>query len=220
MANTIASAALHLKTELELNQQLTREFLATGVSMFDDVAGGIPRGAMTEIYGPASSGKTSFLHTFITTATLQGEFCALVDAANSFDPHSCARADLRRLLWVRCTDAVQALKSCDLLVHSGGWGVIILDLGDIPPPTVRRLPISYWYRFRRSVENTPTAFLVIESEPFVKNCAAMTVEIPGGRSVWSGRHRDFKLLRGVNVRVAPRKPVGAQTCAFEAKALA
>ena len=214
------SVARYLKTELELNQQLAREALQTGVRAFDIAAGGLPRGAVTEVYGPVSSGKTSFLHAFLTTSTLNGEFCALVDAANSFEPHASARADLQRLLWVRCSDCIQALKSADLLVHSGGWGVIVLDLGDIPPQTLRRLPISYWYRFRRAVENTSTVFLVIESEPFVKNCAAMALEFPAANAVWSGRHKEFQLLHGAGVRLVPRKPMRAESCTFEAKVLA
>jgi hypothetical protein len=214
MANIIAGAERLLKSEAELNQQLTYEYLPTGLPV------SIPRGTITEIYGAASSGKTSFLHTFLTTATLNGEFCALVDAANNFHPHGCETGDLTRLLWVRCTDAIQALKCADLLVHSGGWGIIVLDLGGIPPQFVQKLPISYWYRFRRAVENTPTAFVVIESEPFVKNCAAMILEMSALKPVWSGRHKDFRLLRGIDVRVAPRKPVRSQSCEFQAKALA
>jgi hypothetical protein len=182
----------------------------------------VPRGAITEIYGPATSGKTSFLHTFLGMATLQGEFCALVDATNSFDPIAAAslNSDPTRLLWVRCINAVQALKSADLLVHSGGWGVIVLDLDDISPQTVQKLPISYWYRFRRAVENTPTAFIVLEKEPFVKNCAAMMLEIPSAKPVWSGRHKDFKLLSGIDVHIAQRKPIRSHNRDFRARALA
>jgi hypothetical protein len=210
MANMPASVARFLKTEAELNQQVDREYLPTGL----DVS--VPRGALTEVYGPATSGKTSFLHTFLAAATLQGEFCALVDAANAFDPHACANADLTRLLWVRCEDAMQALKCADLLVHSGGWGVLVLDLGDTPAQIMRRLPISYWYRFRLAVENTPTAFLILEQEPYVKNCAAMALEMPTAKPIWSGR----SLLDGLKVRIAARKPVHSHSYNFQAKALA
>jgi RecA/RadA recombinase len=78
MANISANIARYIKSEADLNQQLTRELLPTGVSAFDMLSGGLPRGALTEIYGPPSSGKTSLLHTFISTATLSGEFCALL----------------------------------------------------------------------------------------------------------------------------------------------
>lgn len=209
-----------LLTQAELAQQLSREYLNTGLNLYDRTAGGIPRGAVTEIYGPPTSGKTTFVQTFLANATRQGEFCALVDASNNFDPASAcaAGADLSRLLWVRCRDAVQALKSADLLIHSGGWGVVILDLGNIAPQIVRGLPISYWYRFRRAVENTPTAFLVLEREPYVKNCAVMAIEMQPAKTLWSGTHPDFRLLRGVNAHITPRKPVRSQKLCMRASA--
>jgi hypothetical protein len=214
-----AAIARYLKSEVELNQKLDRDYITTGISSLDASTGGLPRGAITEIYGPATSGKTSLLHTFLGQATLNGEYCALIDVANTFDPHG-VDGDLTRLLWVRCVDAVQALKSVDLLVHSGGWGAIVLDLGAIQPQIVRRLPVSYWYRFRRAIENTPTAFLVLEYEPYVKNCAAMTLQLSAAEPIWTGRHKDFKLLRGTTVGVAPRKPIRSQNFDFLAKALA
>lgn len=214
--------ARHLVEETQLRQKLEREYLPCGISAFDEALDGLPRGSVTEIYGPATSGKTTFVTSFLARATGTGEFCALVDGSDSFDPASAAaaQADLKRLLWIRCHGIEQALKSTDLLVHSGGWGVVALDLTDVPPAIVRKVPMSWWYRFRRAVENTPTAFLVVESEPYVKNCAMMTLEFRSAPPVWSGRHRNFKVLRGSDIRVTPRKPVGAKNVDFRAKVLA
>src|SRR5262245_5569973 len=152
-----SALARHLVHETELRQRLEREYLPTGIGDFDQLLGGLPRGSVTEVYGPATSGKTTFLTSFLSRATANGEFCALVDGSDSFDPisASAAGADLSRLLWVRCRDAEQVLKATDLLVHSGGWGVVVMDVTDIPPKTVRRIPMSWWYRFRRAVEHTP-----------------------------------------------------------------
>lgn len=196
--------------------------MATGIARFDAATGGVPRGAITELYGPASSGKTTFLHAFIANASASGEFCALIDGSDSFDPSSATAAgtDLRRLLWVRCNGLEQAIRSADLLVHSGGWGVVVLDLSDIRADHLRKLPLSYWHRFKRAVENTPTAFLVLDREPQAKNCAAMTLELPRASAVWSGSHPDFRLLRGLDVRITPRKPVHSHQAVFRAKALA
>ena len=214
--------ARHLVPESQLRQQLEREHLPTGIGAFDHAAGGLPRGAVSEIYGPATSGKTTFLHSFLAHATANGEYCALVDGTDAFDPASAhaAGADLNRLLWVRCHNAEESLKAADLLVHSGGWGVIAMDLTGIPSPMVRRIPMSWWYRFRRAVEHTPTAFLVFEAEPYVKNCAAMTLEFPAAPPVWTGEHRDFLVLRGTEVHVVPRKPFRSQKAQFRARALA
>src|SRR5574340_1600572 len=77
----------------------TPESLPTGISQLE-----VPRGCLTEICGPASSGRTGLLLSLMAQATAREEVCALVDASDSFDPHSAAAAgvDLARLLWVRC----------------------------------------------------------------------------------------------------------------------
>ncbi len=209
--------ARHLVQESQLRQQLEREYLPSGVGAFDQALQGVPRGAVTEIYGPPTSGKTTFVNRFLSHATAAGEFCVLIDGNDSFDPASAesAGADLARLLWVRCRGVEEALKATDLVVHAGGWGGVVLDLADIAPATVRKVSMSWWYRFRRAVEHTPAAFLVVETEPFVKNCAVMALEFPSAQAVWSGEHRNFRLLRGTGVRVKPRKPVHSRAAAFE-----
>src|SRR5205085_9631057 len=53
-----------------------------------------------------------------------------------------------------CLD--QALKATDLLLQSGGFGLVAIDLGDVPVQVARRIPLTSWFRFRRAVENTPT----------------------------------------------------------------
>jgi len=82
------------------------EMLTTGISEIDAMTGGIPRGCLSELYGPASSGKTSVLLATISAATRRDETCVLVDASDSFDPASgqAAGIDFGKLLWVRCGD--------------------------------------------------------------------------------------------------------------------
>jgi recA bacterial DNA recombination protein len=80
------------------------EMVPTGVPAIDALTGGLPRGGLTEIVGPASSGRTSLLLSILAQATARQEACALVDASDAFDPESAVSAgvDLKRLLWVRC----------------------------------------------------------------------------------------------------------------------
>ena len=217
-----AALTTHLLTKVQLQHQLEREYFPTGVLSFDAVTGGIPRGAITEVYGPASSGKTTFLHALLANASASGEFCSLIDASDSFDPASASAAgtELARLLWVRCLRIEQAMRSADMLIHSGGWGVIVLDITDIRHEILRKISLSYWYRFKRAIENTPAVFIVLTREPQVKNCAAMTLELPPARPVWSGAHRDFQLLCGFDVHVTPRKPIRSETASFRARAIA
>ncbi|PYY12547.1 MAG: hypothetical protein DMG69_00895 [Acidobacteria bacterium] len=80
------------------------ETVSSGIAEIDALTGGLPRGCLTEIYGPASSGRTSLLLATIAAATQRQEACALVDVSDAFDPQSAAAAkvDFKNLLWVRC----------------------------------------------------------------------------------------------------------------------
>jgi len=69
----------------------------------------------------------------------------------------------------------QALKSIDLLLHSGGWGVVVFDLGGISWVDARRINLSMWFRFRRAIENTPTILLLLGEESCAKSCASLVL---------------------------------------------
>jgi len=79
----------------------------------------------------------------------------------------------------------QALKATDLLLQAGGFGVVVLDLGDIPIAAARRIPLTTWFRFRRAVENTSTAFIVIEQHPHAKSCATLVMDLTAQQASWS-----------------------------------
>jgi len=209
------------------------EMASSGISHLDALTGGLPRGCLTEICGPASSGRTTLLLGALAAATRRGEFCALVDASDALDPHSAAAAgvELDRLLWVRCGEAFprksnspqrhpsaplracpelakvagsatektysenledpirvrsanqtehcleQVLRATDLLLESGGFGLIILDLGDLPPQAARRIPLTTWFRFRRAVENKSTILLTIEQQPIAGSCSSLLLKL-------------------------------------------
>src|SRR5438105_3997904 len=148
------------------------ETVSSGIAPIDWLtgAGGLPRGALTEIFGPDSSGRTSLLLSLLAQMTAREEACALVDSTDAFDPHSARAAgvDLRRLLWVRCNQVEQSLRVTDLLLQGGGFGLVAVDLGDVPPQVARRVPLACWFRFRRVVENTPTLLVVLEQSPYAK----------------------------------------------------
>lgn len=75
-----------------------------GVAALDRrLLGGIPRGRLSEVVGPASSGRTSLAWAWLGAATARGEWVALIDTFDRFDPASGASCgiDLSRLLWVR-----------------------------------------------------------------------------------------------------------------------
>jgi hypothetical protein len=332
------------------------DMFAFGIASLDALTGGVPRGALTEMVGPASSGRTSVMLALMAEVTRRQEVCALVDVTDSFDPASAEAAgiDLRRVLWVRCgksrsqqtsqrslvatgvagsaaavprctapesnaervqqaitsgcfesargrrasvTNSTptmnsvappakniswsihenydsrlrhtmvngksrsswpldrsyfpdgntnmrkaevrprqfaatqkakwdrldQALKATDLLIQSGGFGSVIVDLGDIPPEQARRIPLTSWFRFRRAVENTPTILLVVAKDSCAKTCASLVMQLSanpkksGQQTVDSGQKKlkEFRdqsstvhcplahvsLLEGLNVHV-------------------
>ena len=163
------------------------ELVSTGIPEVDALAGGLPRGALTEIFGPAGSGRTSLLFSALGARTGQAEACALVDGSDAFDPQSAAAAgiDLKRLLWVRCHTLEQSFRATDFLLAAGGFGFIALDLGDTPGELVHRVPLETWFRFRRAVEGTPTILFVVEEEPHAKTCASLVLHVEALRTRWN-----------------------------------
>ena len=300
----------------------------TGISSLDAMLeGGIPRGALIELCGSGSSGRTSLAFSLLAKATERQEVCAYVDVSDSLDPMSLAAAgvELQRLLWIRCGSSVgdspqirtsfsggvsaspkqmqtdvsehlenrnsktqqghmwqhprdqirgietslpgifseakktkaavgnghaatlafpkldemsliarcsgeqaevrqsrrrqiqrgnesldsepafywnkggrngassnkpwrrfdQALRATDLLLHSGGWGLVVFDLGNIPWVDARRIEMSTWFRFRRAIENTPTILLLVGEEPSAKSCSSLVLQCCRKRENWN-----------------------------------
>jgi hypothetical protein len=79
----------------------------------------------------------------------------------------------------------QALKATDLILHNGGFGAVLMDLGDVPPLNARRIPLATWFRFRRAVDNTPTIFLLLTREPCAQTCASLVLRCQLCRERWS-----------------------------------
>ena len=199
------------------------EMVASGVAAIDAFAGGLPRGCLSEVFGAASSGRTSVLLAALAAATRRQEACALVDVSDVFDPVSAAEAgvDFEKLLWVRCGQrktavrgnssfrnansdfqnrnsgfhdrrfqnkdrtgrpagegpVEQALRVTDLLLQSGGFGMVAIDLGDVPHKFARRIPLTSWFRFQRAVEHTPTVLFVVAENPCAQTCATLLLKV-------------------------------------------
>ena len=192
-----SSLGERLSSTLLLRERVAPLTVSTGLAALDALTGGLPRGALSEFAGPASSGRTGVMLAALAGATRRQEVCALVDASDSFDPASAVEAgvNLERLLWVRCSlrtntrhredkapraaldQLEQVLKVADLLLQGGGFGMVVLDLGDVPVESARRVPLTSWFRFRRAVEPTATVLLLVEQEPCAKTCASLVVRL-------------------------------------------
>jgi len=196
-----SSLSERLVPTLLLRERMAPQTVPIGIAEFDSLTGGLPRGALSEITGPASSGRTGIMLSALAAATQRQETCALVDAGDSFDPASAAAAGivLDHLLWIRCSEheqiplsdftrnarplrkalrrLEQVLKVTDLLLQSGGFGMVVLDMGDLPAESTRRVPMTSWFRFRRAVEPTATVLLLIEQKACAKTCASLVVQL-------------------------------------------
>lgn len=167
---------------------------ATGVATWDaPLGGGFPRGQLSEIVGPLSSGGTSALLRLMAAATERGELVALVDALDRFDPGSAAAAGvaLDQLLWVRGSVTAhpgltreaapraieQALKALTLILQAGNFGLVAIDLRDGPLEALRRLPFTTWMRVQRMLEGQPTVCVLLGREPMARSAAGLTLRL-------------------------------------------
>jgi hypothetical protein len=137
--------------------------LATGLAAIDQaIDGGLPKNAITELSSPnLSAGSALVIYALLQNAYRAGYFLALVDGRDSFDPQALGPAQLRNLLWLRCTKAFEAVQAADLLLRDGNFPLVVLDLVLNAPEELRKIPQTNWYRLQRLVEAAPVAFLVL-----------------------------------------------------------
>ena len=218
----MGAAILRLRTEIEARfetplafRRREAELIPTGIEVIDRLTdGGIPRGNLSEICGPESSGRTALVFAILGQATRRGECCAWIDAAGVFDPASAAEVgvDLERVLWVNCGgNAEHALKAVDLLIQAGGFGLVVLDLGDTPDKEARRIPLASWFRLRHAAERTGAALVAVERQVNARSCTALQVEMRRKGPVWVG-----KLLRGLTTQAESQRLYRVRTAEFTA----
>jgi len=87
------------------------------------------------------------------------------------------RAKFQRALAPEGAKTEQALRAVDLLLQSGGFGLVAMDLGDVSVKLARRVPLTSWFRFQRAVENTPTILFAVTPVPCAQNCAALLLRV-------------------------------------------
>jgi recombination protein RecA len=217
-----SSSALRLQIERSLQHRypaaLTpaartmRDVASTGVLEIDDLlSGGLPVGAISELTGPISSGRTNMALAFLARRTADGSVCAWVDAHDAFDPESAAANGvcLNQLLWIRCRNAPatprtvysrnrpaendkpwtrldQALRATDLLLQAGGFAAIVLDLADVAIEHANRIPLATWFRFRQAADRTRCSLLILGRAPYAQSSAAVVLECSPMRAETAG----------------------------------
>ena len=176
--------------------------------------GGLPRGQLSEIVGPRSSGRTTLVLQTLAAATRRGEIAALVDTFDQLDVASAAdaRVDLDRLLWIRgsfgapegrpCNDALKAL---NLVLQAGGFGCVVLDLAEAPPLALKQIPFTTWLRVQRVIEGSDTACVLVAPQPVARSAGGLSLML-SGRARWTGDADRNRHLTGADVNVRAASP--------------
>jgi hypothetical protein len=256
----------------------------TGLASLDEaLGGGFPRGEMSEIAGPRSSGRSSLLASALAAVTRRDGLAALVDTLDMLDVESAANAGIRldRLLWIRgdamsrhpepagpgegrhgrdarpdrmarpfpgaerlaAADAWmraldRAVKALNLVLQAGGFDLVVLDLADVLPEAIRRLPFTTWFRLQRTLEGSRTSCVLVVPVPVARSAGGVTVALSrwqsqagsrpasrpadGGRPAvrWRGQPGEVRLLAGLDIeaRIVRARDAAGSACRFAVNA--
>jgi hypothetical protein len=189
--------------------------LPTGVPAVDNLlAGGLPRGQVSEVHGPVSAGRTALVVALACRITRAGALAGWVDPQDRFEPGTAAGAgvDLARLLWLRGrADQPRALPEAvaatGTLLGSGLFDLVVLDLAGVPTVHIQRLPGATWIRLQRMIETTPTALVLVADAHVAHGPGGASLALTPGAPRWSGPPGPGRLLAGLTSEL----PAGRQT---------
>jgi hypothetical protein len=148
------------------------------------LGGGFPLGALSEICGASSSGRTSLALSLLAATTTKGELAGWVDGANAFDPPSAERlgVNLDQVLWVRAPGWREALRATERLIQTEGFPLVLLDW-----TSSRKVPSTpSWIRLTRLAAATRTALLVLSTSRLTGPHAELALEMQPARARFTG----------------------------------
>ena len=187
------------------------EFLPTRIEGLDRLlGGGLPRGALVEMSGRASSGRFSVALSALAATTQTGEAAALVDPGDHFDPQGAAAAgaELSRVLWLRPRGLKPALAAAETVLATG-FALVVLDLG-LSRIFRRRFDDAVWLRLARRARFHDTALLVLAPYRITGTAARIVLAADAARAGWDRACLDrwpqsLSLLDGLSSRLVLEK---------------
>ena len=154
--------------------------------------GGLPRGAITEVFGGLSSGKTTLAHVVVAAAIRTGTFAAWIDLPNAFHPEPTSD----RVLWIAPRDAITALRAAEHVLEAGGFQVLILDLGGrMSSRSV--VPVSRWLRVARMAARRDVVVLVLSGVHVAGAFAVLSLEACAQHRRFAGGRGPCPVFEGV-----------------------
>lgn len=183
--------------KLRLRRQETPSPLPSGIGRLNELlGGGWPRSALSEIYGPISSGRFALLLSSLRYCLESGARAALIDQGHHLAPYQARELgiDITALLWVRPNSLNESL-ACAEMILSAGFPLVAIDLG--LPPVRGHVSPAAWLRLSRLSEEYQAVSLL--SSPYrISGCAARTVLTMRQRnSRWIGENARVRLLGGL-----------------------
>ncbi len=181
-----------------------RSPVPSGIEWLDArLGGGLPRGAISEITGPCSSGRTGLVLSVLARLTEAGGIAAYIDVPDCLDPCSAERAGvvLERLLWIRCgaeqdtgrDQCVQNLppmeeawQTMNLAVSAPGFGVVVVDLGGLSLRQLGDWQRRTWIRLKHAVRDSQTVLVVLAEKHVAGSAAEMVLELRRETTEWNG----------------------------------
>ena len=172
--------------------------LPTGLPLLDEaLGGGLPRGRITELAGPRSTGRTGLACAIAAHAPAKGETIAWIDPADALDPDTAGKAGiaLAQTLWVRPRSTEDALRAAEIVLGAGGFGLVVLDTDST------RSGAGRWPRLARAAERTRATLLVVSPRRDAGTFAALGLELTARHVRWSVQPGRLVLLEGVDARI-------------------
>ncbi|MCD6423367.1 MAG: recombinase RecA [Elusimicrobia bacterium] len=191
------------------------EAIETGALALDIALGigGIPRGRITEIFGPEGGGKTTLALQIIANVQKKGGIAAFIDAEHAMDPDYAQKigVDIKALYVAQPDSGEQALQICDTLIRSGSVDVIVVDSvaalvpkaeleGEIGEPTVglqARLMSQSLRRLASAISKSRTAAIFINQ---IREKIGMGFSFGSGETTPGGRALKFYSSVRIDIR--------------------
>lgn len=200
----------------------TPSLAESGLPELDRVCrGGLPRGRISEVVITAGGGAT-VLYALLATASGRGEVAALVDPVDGFVAASAVHAgvDLERLLWVRPRGWKAALRTAEVILETGGFGLLVVDLWVSSGRSLRDscratcprqgergleslIPSGGWLRLDKCARETQTVVVVLSACRTVLTGSSLVLEVQADPARWGGR--GVRFLEGIELSFRLRR---------------
>jgi hypothetical protein len=195
--------AHRIPSALTPRSRIVHPVTPTGVAAFDELLeGGLPLGAISEMTGPESSGRSAVALSFVSGLTRAGSVCAWVDVSDAFDPESAAaaRVDLSRLLWVRCAVSVERAQP------SSDYKFALPEKYLVPAPVKHGLHGGgCGGHTRNEVKGLANAVSgLLRPETIAPRCAESQAKVRAEREIFARPQQSRTLQK--NLRARPGKP--------------